>query len=486
MTAPKLSIPAVECYEWPFALRLPFRFGAVTHTHGRQVLVRARVRTADGREGWGYAAEALAAKWFEKDPALTDEQNYDQLRASLEIAIDAYTKAGADTAFGHFISQYPRQQAAGAKRGLSPLVASYGPALLDRAVLDALCRVHGVSFYAAMRANLPGMRPDAAFADLGGYDFGAFLGALRPAASIHVRHTVGLVDPIVAADQAGQARVNDGLPETLEEVVERSGCRYFKLKVGGDVKADLARLTAIAQVLDRRAGDYHVTLDGNEQYAAVEGVLELWNAIERTPVLTRLVAAVLFIEQPIKRAAAMSESVAELARKRSVIIDESDGELDSFPRARALGYRGVSSKSCKGFYKSIINAARVQEWNRAGNQAASQKERGAPFILSGEDLTTLAGLCVQQDLALVNLLGVTHVERNGHHFVDGMRGRPPAEQAAYLAAHPDLYERARDTVRLRLRDGQLAIGSLDCPGFGTSVTPDVSVLEPMPVSAWRR
>lgn len=291
-----------------------------------------------------------------------------------------------------------------------------------------------------------------------------------------MRHTVGLVDPIVAADQTPDARVNDGLPETLEEVVERSGCRYFKLKAGGDAAADLARLAAIARVLDRSAGAYHVTLDGNEQYANVEGVLELWNAIERTPALTRLAAAVLFIEQPIKRAAAMSESVAGLARKRSVIIDESDGELDSFPRARALGYRGVSSKSCKGFYKSIINAARVQEWNR---DAAA-----APFILSGEDLTTLAGLCVQQDLALVTLLGVTHVERNGHHFVDGMRGRPQAEQAAYLAAHPDLYERAQDNVRLRVQGGQLAISSLDCAGFGTGVTPDVSVLQPMPVSAW--
>jgi len=41
-----------------------------------------------------------------------------------------------------------------------------------------------------------------------------------------------------------------------------------------------------------------------------------------------------------------------------VIIDESDGTLDAFPQARRLGYTGVSSKTCKGFYKSIVNAAR--------------------------------------------------------------------------------------------------------------------------------
>ena len=48
-----------------------------------------------------------------------------------------------------------RSPSAGAA-GLNPLVACYGPALLDRAVLDALCRLHGVSFYEAMRTNLPG------------------------------------------------------------------------------------------------------------------------------------------------------------------------------------------------------------------------------------------------------------------------------------------------------------------------------------------
>ena len=78
------------------------------------------------------------------------------------------------------------------------------------------------------------------------------------------------------------------------------------------------------------------------------------------------------------------------------------------------------------------------------------------------DMVLLGGLCAQQDLALVNLPGITHVERNGHHFVDGMRGRRQAEQEAFLAGPPDLYHREGGTVRLRIRDGQLSIGSLDC------------------------
>ena len=96
-----------------------------------------------------------------------------------------------------------------------------------------------------------------------------------------------------------------------------------------------------------------------------------------------------------------------------MIIDESDDSLDAFPRAKALGYRGVSSKTCKGFYKSLINAARCAAW-------------GDGYFMTGEDLTIQAGIALQQDLALVSLLGLTHVERNGHHYVNGMAGLPAA------------------------------------------------------------
>ncbi len=101
------------------------------------------------------------------------------------------------------------------------------------------------------RSNLLGIRASDLTPDLAGFDLGAFLGGLRLAPSIEVRHTVGLVDPITAGDQKPGERVNDGLPETLEEVVRHYRGRYYKLKVGGDVAADLERLTRIAAVLDR-------------------------------------------------------------------------------------------------------------------------------------------------------------------------------------------------------------------------------------------
>jgi len=442
----RLRLTAVDLFERDVVLRMPFRFGVVTLTAAPQAFARVRIRTEDGRESEGAAAELLAPKWFDKDPALSNEDNVEQLRRSLAAARDAYLAHGSRCAWDH----------ASPGRGL---VENFGPALLDRALLDALCRALDVSFYAAVRGNLVGA-PETE-----GIDLGAYFATLRPSERIAARHTVGLLDPITAGDL--RERVEDGLPETLEDVVARYGHRYFKLKVGGDARADVERLAAIAAVLDRLPG-YHATLDGNEQYEDMQGVAALWSRMKGDARLARLVERVLFIEQPVKRQKALAAPVSGL--ERPVIIDESDDALDAFPRARALGYRGVSSKTCKGIYKSLLNGARCAAWN---------KGTVPMYFLSGEDLTIQAGLALQQDLALVSLLGLTHVERNGHHYVNGMTGLPAAEQDAFLAGHADLYERSHGAVRVRIDQGMLAIASLSCAGYASRAMPDWSSMREM-------
>ncbi|MEI6721655.1 MAG: hypothetical protein WCO67_12875, partial [Betaproteobacteria bacterium] len=97
----KFSIPSIELFERDVRLRMPFRFGVVTLTEAPQAVARVRIRLEDGREAHGAAAELLAPKWFDKDPALTNEDNFDQLRLALAIAREAYLAGGTDTAFGH-------------------------------------------------------------------------------------------------------------------------------------------------------------------------------------------------------------------------------------------------------------------------------------------------------------------------------------------------------------------------------------------------
>ncbi len=443
MGAVKLKLESIDFLERDVKLRMPFRFGVVTLTESPQAFVRCRIRTEDGREAEGAAAELLAPKWFDKNPALSNEDNYEQLRDSLRAARGKYLARGMTTAWRH----------ASPAKGL---VENYGPALLDRAILDGLLRCIGISFYQGIQQNVIGAEP------FEGLDLPTSFAKLKPSGRIAARHTVGLVDPITASDQ--RERVNDGLPETLEEVVARYGQRWFKLKVGGDARADVERLSAIAAVLDRIPQPYHASLDGNEQYEDMEGVAELWSKMKSEPRLARLVESIIFIEQPVKRQKALERNIAGI--DKPVIIDESDDSLEAFVCAKSLGYMGVSSKTCKGIYKSLINRARCAAW-------------GPQYFMSGEDLTIQPGLALQQDLALVSLLGLTHLERNGHHYVNGMAGLGKGEQDAFLAAHPDLYERSHGAVRVKITRGELAIGSLDCKGYASAVLPDWSSMKEM-------
>jgi hypothetical protein len=308
--------------------------------------------------------------------------------------------------------------------------------------------------------------------DLAGFDLGQFLGNLKPADTIFARHTVGLVDSLTRADTAGK-RLDDGLPESLEEVIAAYGQRYFKLKVGGKVEEDLERLAQIAAVLDPIAEPYGITLDGNEQYDDIDGILELWRRISEDRRLTRLKASLLLIEQPIARTSALSEPVHALGCDVPMEVDESDADFGVFPRARELGYRGISAKSCKGFYRALLNRARVAKYN------AEENDR---YFMSAEDLTTQAGVAVQQDLLLAALVGAKHVERNGHHYVDGMAGAPQAEQDAFLAAHGDLYRRAvNGRVRLHIQDGAVSLKSIaGAQGLGVAAMPDWNAMTPSP------
>jgi hypothetical protein len=469
----KFSIKEISFFERDVRLRMPFRFGVVTLTEAPQAFARARIRLEDGRESDGAAAELLAPKWFDKNPALSNEDNFEQLRQSMRQARDAYLAGGENTAYGH-------------SRPTVGLVGNFGPALLDRAVLDALCRALDVSFYEALRRNIPRIL-------VSGLNMNLFLAGLESGTQIAARHTVGMVDPITSLDN--KAPVADGLPETLEEVIARYGHRWFKLKVGGDLKADIERLGAIAAVLDRISVPYKASLDGNEQFEDAGSVTDLWDAMKAEPRLKRLASSIVFIEQPIKRQNALpaagefmdaesgnfekqfdaaARNIRRIETKAlfkllpvPVIIDESDDSLDAFPRAKALGYRGVSSKTCKGLYKSLINAARCKAW-------------GEGYFMTGEDLTIQAGIALQQDLALVSLLGLTHVERNGHHYVNGMAGLAVHEQEQFLAGHDDLYEKSHGAVRLRIKGGMIQMKSLDCPGFASRAMPDWDAMRRMP------
>lgn len=468
------KIRQIELFERQVKLRLPFRFGVVTLKQCPQAFVRVLVESADGRTYWGHTAEMMAPKWFDKNLELSNDDNFDQLRRVLWLSAQAYlSDAKPASAFSHHARHYDSHLKSCLAQGLNPLLAAFGPAQIDKALTDAVCRATEKNFYKLVNCNALGIEPGQACLaqDLKGFDFASFLQNRIPAKQIAVRHTVGMVDAIT--DEDLNVSVADGLPETLKEVITRYGVNHFKIKVSGDYAEDAERLRSIAKVIQPEIRSCFISLDGNEQFNDISHFANWVEELISDSSLSALVKAISFVEQPVHRDTALEKDIGTLNLPWPLIIDESDCELDTFVLARNKGYQGVSSKACKGLYKSIINAARCQKWNTSSTD-------GQRFFMTGEDLTTQAGLGVQQDLALVNFLGLTHVERNGHHYVNGMSALPVSEQINFLQHHPDLYEKSNGAVRLRIRKGIISLASLECPTYANACVPNFEEMTEMP------
>jgi hypothetical protein len=451
----RLAVRDISFFERPVTFARPFRFGAVVINATPQAFVRVEIEVEGEGRATGASAEFLVPKWFDKRPHLSPEETVTELRRSLLIARDVYLAHSAfETAFGLHAACIGAQIEACASEDIPPLAAAYGPAEIDKAILDALLRCADVDFFDGMAGNIAGVNARLS-RDLDDAEVSRFLAGRKRLERVAIRHTVGMDDKV-----EGEGGVADGQ--------ENAGARYFKLKLNGDPAHDADRLIRIGKELATLPYDYRVTLDANEQYADLAGLRALVERLDRDAALRPIAQKLLYIEQPMPRDITRQSPLGALAR-RDFIVDEADDSYDAFPVARALGYRGISSKSCKGIYKSVINATRAAKWSAAGTKC----------FIAGEDLTCQAGLAVQQDLALGALIGVTHAERNGHHYVDGFADTPAAEAEAFLAAHPDLYVRDGNIVRLSIHDGDLLTGSLATPGFATSAHPQWSTLPPL-------
>jgi hypothetical protein len=439
--SPRIAVKSIDLSERRVPFRHPFRFGAVTVNEAPQIFVHVTIEV-DGQRSTGAAAELMVPKWFSKDAGLSAGDTIDQLRQSSAIARTLYLEHTVpDTAFGLHAARNGTQVAACGKAGIPPLAANFGTAEIDKAILDALLRSQRTDFFNGMRTNLAGL--DARLTpDLDNSAISNFLTGRQVSQRIAVRYTIGMLDTLDSVREAIRAKY-----------------RFFKIKLCGDPEKDRVRLSELAALLGD--SDYQATLDANEQYRSIGDLDTLVKALQTGTAFEALAARLLYIEQPFARENTWNFDLRSLATTVAFIIDEADDSYDAFPRAKILGYRGVSSKSCKGLYKSLLNGARAACWNKAGED----------FFISAEDLTCQAGLAVQQDNALVAFHGLKHAERNGHHYVDGFANTPALEAGSFLAAHSDLYEKSDGIVRLAVRDGTIATESLAVPGFACALQP---------------
>ena len=83
---------------------------------------------------------------------------------------------------------------------------------------------------------------------------------------------------------------------------------------------------------------------------------------------------------------------------------------------------------------------------------------------------------------MMALLGVEHVERNGHHYYRGLSLWPKDWQDTMLEAHGDLYRRHRDGFAcLQIREGRITLGSVNAAPFGVKTWFDPSRFDRQPM-----
>ncbi len=466
-------LKSLEIASYPTTTRMPFRYGIAELTAMPHIFMRATVEVATNaasapRVVHGVAAEGLLPRWFEKDPTAPFQRDLDRLWDVIQHAgRDALDYGDFDQPFHFWRDLYDQQISWGESNGFAPLLAHFGLTLVERAVIDAVCRSYERPFSELLAKGTIAVDPnrveDAPTTE-------AMQGLLKakPLNQVHARHTVGMADPLTRADV--REPLQDGLPESLEEDIAYYGLTHFKIKVRGDVEADVDRLEAIRSIIMATGStDFRFTLDGNEQFTDVDTFRTFWETVRSSATLADFFSHLIFIEQPFKRDVALSDALGTALTSWDdappMIIDESDGSLDSLPRALACGFRGTSHKNCKGVFKGILNRARITDQQR--------NHPDAGYVMSAEDLVNIGPVALLQDLALVAKLGITHVERNGHHYYRGLSMFPDSIQQSTLEAHGDLYRRHRDGYpELSVNGGLLSTESVNDAPFGVGFIPD--------------
>jgi len=466
------TIEHFQFHVLPMHTRFPFKYGIASMSALPHLFVSVNLQV-NGKAVRGLASEGLPPKWFTKNPDTLFEVDLAEMIAVIQNA-SRIARLAAEKATGFFTwwqNLYAEQTNWAQVKAVPPLLANLGVSLIERAVLDGLCKALGQPLHVVLQSDVLGIDLGAVREELRGMRVSDVI-APQPLARVHARHTVGLGDPLTAADGA----LNDGLPYTLEENIRAYGLRYFKLKVCGKPEADLPRLREITRVITANCPDgFHATLDGNEQFYDLASFRDFYATLSADAALAPLFRSLLLIEQPLHRSKALNDDVAEALRSWTdgpgMIIDESDGALGDLPRALELGYRGTSHKNCKGIVKGIANSALLKQ------RAASI--RGGP-ILSGEDLANAGPVALLQDLAVMALLGITHVERNGHHYFRGLSMHSSATQESMIKQHAGLYQRHDEGfAALRIENGTLDLESVNAAPFGCGITLDVTQFEPL-------
>ena len=362
-----IRIVSVDHQFEEFRYRAPYQFGGRSVDRVTVLNVNCRVQTTGGKEAWGFGSMTLGNAWA--FPAVPHEPGLAAMKA-LADALQPVTAACDER--GHPIDLFralePEYLRAAATVSAALTLPTPIPKLctlvvasaFDAAIHDAYGKAFGVSVYDTYGASF--MREDLS-RDLGPEFKGEYLDRYVPAAPRDVTpvfHSVGASDALEAADV--RTKVEDGLPNTLEEWIPRDGLTRFKIKLnGGNLDADVERIVrtdrVVTRVLNgRHVADWKYLLDFNEGCPNVAYLLDCLRRVRQaTP---SGFERILYIEQPTARdlrkdrANVMHEAARLRPDRHRRVVDRSRNAAartgDGLYRRGAQGLQGSDAGDADG------------------------------------------------------------------------------------------------------------------------------------------
>ena len=431
-----------------FQYRTPIKFGGVALDRVTVLNARMTVETRTGRVAEGFGSMPLGNVWAFPSRTLTYAQT---LGAMKELATAFWESVEEYTEFGHPIE---------IGHALEPLfLAHLGPIALEMALGEPIPILAGLvaasPFDAALHdgyGKALGLNcfrtygPEFLEHDLGRYLGSEFGGETldryvlpEPKPRMPLYHLVGALDPLTPDDI--KQPVDDGLPETLGEWIDRDGLTHLKIKLNGDDLSwdvdRVVRVNWVAEEVQHRRGvaAWWYSLDFNERCPNVTYLVEFLRHLqEKTPAGFDRVQ---YIEQPTDRdlKADRQNVMHEAARIKPVVIDESLLNLESLQLAREMGYTGVAFKACKGQTQTLLLAAAAQKYG---------------LFRCVQDLTCVGPSLIHSAAIAAHIPGVAAIESNGRQYC-------PAANAPWDARFPGVFT---------IHDGTMNTAILNGPGLG--------------------
>ena len=412
MSKSKIAVVEAESEKFPYLYRSPLKFG------GRVVkdvtVFRVALSLEDQntkKKAHGIGEMTMGTAWAWPSTSLSPEMALKTVIVLAERIVAAATSLLADQHPLHLASQIKpiakrlaEELAASMKltEAIPDLAIALAVSPLDIALHDAYGRLHSKSSFDCFTHEHVGTDLSHFLGEeFLGKDFSEII-APKTAPTLFLYHLVGSLDPLSKDDL--NRKIDDGLPETLEDWIRSQQLSHLKIKLTGkELDADVGRVVEIDRIASRAfpTKPFSYSLDFNEACENEDYVIDFLERLER---LNReAVPKIHYIEQPMGRDLRLRKEVTmhRVSRLKPVVIDESLTDLDMLRFAKQQGYSGVAVKACKGISDSILLSAAAKQWG---------------MKIYVQDLTCIGGSFMASASLASRIQGVTAVEGNGRQY----------------------------------------------------------------------